>query len=166
VKPVRLSTAIHEAAHAIVCERLHWADVHAMKVNDDSTGVCLFGPQETGEAGLFHDMAVSVAGRVAQAMAGGRDWRHLDLIKVLKWEDPARGARCSYADLVWRRAQLTGDPDPAAASRWVDRELPIAAALAAHILESRWDELRDLAATLAVDGVHITASGHAALEAA
>ena len=171
MKRTRMDTCLHEAAHAITAERLGWT-VLGLRVNDDKSGACYFGPLPgDDEQQLRRDLTISLAGRVAEAMARGRDWRDLRLFRVLRVEGSG-GKPCSYVDFVWRKAQLTMDRDPVAACRWVEAELPIAAAQAAFTLERHWNEVCDLAATLdraaTFDGVTVllTKAGEVALEIA
>jgi hypothetical protein len=167
-----MDTCLHEAGHAVVATKLNWT-VYALRVNADTSGACYFDPAERREGGehdLRRDLAVTVAGKAAEALAHGRDPRDLRLYRVLRVEGRDRDP-CSFSDFVWRKAQLTEDRDPADARRWVEAELPIAAELAAFILERHWGEVSDLAAALndapTFNGVTaiFTEAGEAALAA-
>jgi hypothetical protein len=151
-------TGYHEAGHAIVGDALGVRPVRA-HVNEDGTGACFFDlPKHDTHGTLNRNMAITLAGPIAAAKAEGKDWETLDLRDLVDQEGATRDIRCDYAAFAFRKTTVFHDNDGlpfeqavARAIRWADKELYYAAALAAHIIEERWDDVRDFASRMIND---------------
>jgi hypothetical protein len=151
-------TAIHEGGHAVVADTLGVAVVRA-HVNEDGTGMCFLDlPKADTHGTLDRNMAITLAGPIAAAKAEGKDWETRDLRAMVDQEGTDRDLRCDYAQFAFRKSAVYHDNDGlpyetavARAVRWADRELFYAAALAADILERRWDDVREFAERLIND---------------
>jgi hypothetical protein len=150
--------AIHEGGHAVVANTLGVPVVRA-HVNEDGNGACFLDLPSNDTHGTFNrDMAITLAGAIAVARAEHKDWQTLDLRAVVDREGTSRDLRCDYAQFAFRKTNVFHDNDGepyekavARAIRWADRELFYAAALAAHIVEQRWDDVCEFASRLVKD---------------
>lgn len=150
--------AIHEGGHAVVADSLGVGVVRA-HVTERANGACFLDlPSTDTHVTLNRDMAITLAGAIAAARAEHKDWQTLDLRAVVDREGTDRGLRCDYAQFAFRKTSVYHDNDGepfekavASAIRWADRELFYAAALAAHIIERRWDDVCEFATTLIKD---------------
>jgi hypothetical protein len=151
-------TALHEAGHAVVADTLGVGVVRA-HINEDGTGACFLDlPKPDTHGTLNRDMAITLAGPIAAAKAEGKDWETLDLRALVDQEGTTRDLRCDYAQFAFRKTAVFHDSDGlpfeqavARAVKWADRELFYAAALAADIVERRWDDVREFAERLIND---------------
>jgi hypothetical protein len=151
-------TALHEGGHAVAADSLGVGVVRA-HVNEDGTGIYFLDlPQTDTHGTLNRNMAITLAGPIAAAKAEGKDWETLDLRALVDQEGTDRDLRCDYAQFAFRKTAVYHDNDGlpfeqavAKAIRWADRELFYAAALAADIIERRWDDVAEFASRLIKD---------------
>jgi hypothetical protein len=96
------------------------------------------------------ELALTLAGWIAERIAEGGDWGTLPLNRVLATECQ-RGHRTRAHHY---EADVTGllDGDTERAHRFISHAIPAAAERAASILNRRWGDVLDLAAQLLVDG--------------
>jgi hypothetical protein len=150
--------AIHEAGHAVVADSLG-VPVNRAHVTEDE-GRCFLALPDDTHAVLNWDMAITVAGAIAVAIATRKDWKSIDLRAVLEREGRDKDLRsgCDTAGFAFRKTTVMHEHDGedwpkavASAIKWAEEELAFAGALAADILERRWDDVCEFAERLVGD---------------
>jgi hypothetical protein len=143
----REKLAVHEAGHAIVGRELG-IDVLRVTVSDGERGHCHYGQTHTDTlSALRSRLTMSVAGKIAEEIAVGSDWRRLPLHAVRDLEPT------DYLGEVTNVFAARGDDYPRmSAYCWLDEATPAAGNRAALILNERWSDVLDLSARLLVDG--------------
>ena len=152
----RQRTALHEAGHAVVARALGRSldSVTLDELVAGRGGATYFDPRwRASLERISGELSITLAGRIAEAIADGEDWRILPLPAVFGLERIS-GACNSREDFVADVAALLRpdvDHDAAAqlhAGYWFERALTPAAAEAARILRRDWAEVTALAARL------------------
>ena len=141
--------ALHEAAHAVVARELGY-EVLRVEVTGD-IGLCHVTPIGRGTlSNVRRELALILAGWIAEKIAEGGDWRTLPLARVLSTE--SQGDRRTRVFNFEADVAALLDGDTVRAHRFINAAVPAAAKRAATILKQRWGEVLDLAAQLMVDG--------------
>jgi hypothetical protein len=144
----RKVTALHEAGHAVVARAV---GIRVFSAAIEAHGESGHIRREFG-AGLVSlraSLAATLAGRLAEALAAGRDWRTVPLAAVLRLEE----RHFRYLDAVADALAAEGAEHPRlAAYHWLDEAVPRAGAYAARILAAEWGDVLELAGELVERG--------------